>query len=108
MDRTKEKHPMQDTSNGVNNTLSLHATNIMQRDKEQSHRLHEPTSITNHTDPITGNDVMSEKNHPFVIDGTLKVYFDSDATRRTYLDMPFNHPLRKLNNKVSTEDDRGG
>lgn len=29
---------------------------IADRDKTQSKRLHEPASITSHTDPVTGND----------------------------------------------------
>jgi hypothetical protein len=36
----------------------LHAGNVMERDTAQSRRLHEPASISSHTDPITGNDVM--------------------------------------------------
>lgn len=47
---------------------------ITDRDKTQSKRLHAPTSITSHTDPITGNDVLA-KTHPFVIDGIQNTYF---------------------------------
>jgi len=90
------------------NSQPLITDNIMQRDKEQSHRLHEPTSIESHTDPITGNDVTYTNNHPFVIDGILTVYFESEDTRHTYLSTPFNHPVPKLNNLSAVEVDRGG
>lgn len=89
-------------------TRSFDASNIMERDKEQSHRLHEPSSISSHTDPITGNDVIATTDHPYVVDGILSVYFESEETRRAYLDTPFNHPVLKINSKPSPEDDRGG
>ena len=80
---------------------------ITDRDKTQSTRLHEPTSITSHTDPITGNDVLDNTN-PFVKDGIMKVYFESELTRKHYLSTPNNHPVRKLNTEASVNDDRGG
>jgi hypothetical protein len=81
---------------------------VQGRDKTQSRRLHEPTSIHSHTDPITGHDVFGDLGHPFVKDGILTVYFESEDTRRKYLDMPVNHPVRILNNVVTADDDRGG
>ena len=80
---------------------------ITDRDKSQSKRLHEPTSITSHTDPITGKDVIGD-THPFVVDGITKVYFESEQTRKDYLSTPFNHPVGKLNTTASEDDDRGG
>ena len=78
------------------NSVQLpHARNIMERDKNQSHRLHEPTSIHSHTDP-------------FIIDGILTAYFESNETRHIYLTSPFNHPVPRLGNEPSLEDDRGG
>jgi hypothetical protein len=69
---------------------------VQGRDKTQSRRLHEPTSIHSHL------------GHPFVKDGILTVYFESEDTRRKYLDMPVNHPVRILNYFVTADDDRGG
>lgn len=80
---------------------------ITDRDKTQSKRLHEPTSITSHTDPITGKDVLGD-THPFVVDGIMKVYFESEQTRKDYLSTPFNHPVGKLKTAASEDDDRGG
>ena len=87
---------------------SLQSSNIMARDAEQSHRLHEPTSISSHTDPITGNDVFGTTDHPFIVDGILTTYFESEETRTAYLNTPFNHPVTKLGGEPSAEDDRGG
>ena len=81
---------------------------IADRDKTQSRRLHEPGSISSHTDPITGNDVFGELGHPFVKDGIVTVYFESEETRQKYLDTPINHPVTILNNIVTVDDDRGG
>ena len=44
-------------------------SDVQSRDQTQSRRLHEPTSITSHTDPITGNDVSGSEGHAFVKDG---------------------------------------
>ena len=86
----------------------FHADNYMERDQQQSHRLHEPISITSHTDPITGNDVTEAANHPTVVDGILIAHFESEETRRSYIDTEFNHPALKLGNIPSSDDDRGG
>lgn len=81
---------------------------IMQRDKAQSHRLHEPGFIHSHTDPITGNDVMDTQDHPFVVDGILTVYFETESTRDDYLKTSYNRPVPRLDGIPSAEDDRGG
>jgi len=41
-------------------------SHVQSRDQTQSLRLHEPTSITSHTDPITANDDPGSEGHPFV------------------------------------------
>ena len=86
----------------------INMSEVQDRDKTQSSRLHEPTSIHSHTDPMSGNDVLGELGHPFVKDGITTVYFESEETRRKYLDMPVDHPVRVLNNVVTADDDRGG
>jgi len=78
------------------------------RDKEQSHRLHEPEHLNNSIDPITGNDIVDRASHPHVDDGILTIYFESEATRKTYQDTPTDHPFRKLPEKPGVDDDRGG
>lgn len=39
-------------------------------------------------DPITLNDVTDLDNAPFVMDGDLKIYFESEANKAEYLDIP--------------------
>lgn len=84
------------------------ASSALPRDMAQSHRLHEPTSMINNIDPITGHDVMNVKGHPFVVDGIMTIYFESEATKQAYLDTPFNHPFSHLPGTPSDDDDRGG
>lgn len=80
----------------------------LHRDMEQSHRLHEPASMISNIDPITGHDVIDVTGHPSVVDGILTIYFESEATRKTYLNTPFNHPFSRLPDPPTDEDDRGG
>jgi hypothetical protein len=39
-------------------------------------------------DPISMNDVTDLDSAPYVLDGDLKIYFESEANRREYLDIP--------------------
>lgn len=83
--------------------------NTLQRDREQTHRLHEPTHIDTSIDPITGRDIIVDReSHPHIDDGNVTFYFESEHTRKAYLDLPVDHPVPKLPGKPSVEDDRGG
>lgn len=46
--------------------------------------------IVTTTDPITGQEVINPETHPFLIEGVgeyaLKIYFESEATKRAYLE----------------------
>lgn len=48
------------------------------------------------TDPITGEDLNNVDSKPFVIEGeghlAVKIYFESEETRRRYLDIEVEHP----------------
>jgi hypothetical protein len=48
--------------------------------------------ITSTIDPITMKDVTDLEHAPFVIEGegdnALKIYFESEANKREYLDIP--------------------
>ena len=37
-------------------------------------------------DPISMNDVIDTETAPFTIDGDLKIYFESEANKKEYLD----------------------
>ena len=39
-------------------------------------------------DSISINNVTDEDNSPFIIDGDLKIYFESEANKNEYLDIP--------------------
>jgi hypothetical protein len=59
-------------------------------------------------DPITLNDIKDVEGRPFIVEGTgdnaLKIYFESEATRREYLGIEIEHPgedfKTNLNNPV--------
>jgi hypothetical protein len=74
------------------------AGGCLPRDQEQSHRLHEPTSLLGTIDPITGRDIQDLSGHPFHVDGNMVMYFETEATRKAYLDMPTDHPFRLQDN----------
>jgi hypothetical protein len=83
-------------------------TDPLPRDQTQSHRLHEPDHFINTIDPMTGFDIVDVANHPSLADGNLTIYFETEATRKAYLDMPVNHPNRCLPFPPADDDDRGG
>ncbi|MCW8962586.1 MAG: hypothetical protein OQL16_02230 [Gammaproteobacteria bacterium] len=83
-------------------------TDILDRDKTQSSRLHEPTWRISTTDPMNGKDINSLKPHPKLEDGNLTMYFDGEETKQAYIDMPLDHPNQRLPFAATDEDDRGG
>lgn len=78
------------------------------RDREPSHRLHQPDSLFGTIDPITGRDVGDLTSHPYLVDGKLTIYFESEATRLAFLNMPLDHPYAHALGDPSALDDRGG
>ena len=84
------------------------ATEVMQRDKEQSQLLHEPKFRIVTTDPITGRDVEDYMSHCSLLDGNLTIYFETEGNCKEYQDMPVNHPNEHLPFSATDEDDRGG
>lgn len=48
------------------------------------------------TDPITLKDVVPAEGHPFIVEGTgdnaLKIYFESEDTKNTYLGIEVENP----------------
>lgn len=46
--------------------------------------------IVTTTDPVTGQEVSNPDTHPFLIEGegdyALKIHFESEATKRAYLE----------------------
>ena len=69
-------------------------------------------------DPITLNDVVDLENAPFVIEGegkgAIKIYFESEANKREYLDIPMHGSgdasgagLRKIFDEMAENPDTG-
>jgi YHS domain-containing protein len=83
-------------------------SSILERDKTQSPRLHEPEHRINTIDPITGKDIENVTSHPSLEDGNLTMYFESEGTKRRFLKMPINHPNLHLPFPATADDDRGG
>ena len=83
-------------------------TETMQRDKEQSSRLHEPTFRIMTTDPISGMDVDDYMSHCSLLDGNMTIYFETEENCKKYKKMPVNHPNKHLPFVATAEDDRGG
>lgn len=74
-------------------SLNYVATDPEQRDQSQSRRLHEPTLMISTIDPISGRDIGDPEGHPYLVDGNLVVYFESEQTRQDYIDTPIDHPV---------------
>jgi len=84
------------------------ASETLPRDQEQSHRLHEPEHMITTIDPITGQDIANVTSHPHIVDGNLTIYFESEETRKAYLNTPIDHPFEILPGSPAEDDDRGG
>jgi YHS domain-containing protein len=83
-------------------------TSPLPRDQEQSHRLHEPDHQISTIDPITGRDIGDVSNHPFLVDGNLTIYFESEKTKARFEHTPLNHPYEHSLGKLPVDMDRGG
>jgi hypothetical protein len=88
--------------------LNWIAVDPLSRDQTQSRHLHEPEYRINTIDPMTGDDIENVTSHPSLVDGSLTIYFETDATRKAYLNMPLDHPNLQLPYPATADDDRGG
>ena len=48
--------------------------------------------IVQTTDPITGNDVKDVEHAPHIVDGELKIYFESEESKQAFMDIEAEHP----------------
>ena len=88
--------------------LNWVAADPMPRDQTQSPRVHEPEHRINTIDPMTGNDIKDVTSHPSLEDGNLTVYFETEATRKSYVGRPIAHPNLHLPYPPADDDARGG
>ena len=67
------------------------------------------THIISTTDPINGFDITDIKNRPHVVEGEntndLTIYFETEASRQTYLDIPVELPERDLSKTLNNPTD---
>lgn len=64
------------------------------------------------TDPITGHTIHTPEGHPFVVEGTgdgaLKIFFESEDSRRAYLDIEVEHPGKDFSTNLDNPVPMGG
>jgi hypothetical protein len=83
------------------------ATDPLPKDQTQSVRLHEPGQMLSSIDPISGQDIADLTGHPYLVDGNMTMYFESEQTRQVYLDTPIDHPFRLVDNPIDEGYDEG-
>ena len=83
------------------------ATDPLQRDLTQSGRLHEPAQILSSTDPMTGVEIEDLAGHTYLVDGNVTMYFETEATRKAFMDMPIDHPFHLVDNPTDEGYDEG-
>lgn len=89
------------------NVANYVGTDPLPRDQTQSTRLHEPEQMLSSIDPITGRDIEDLEGHPYLVDGNVTMYFESEETRQAYLDTPTDHPFRLVDNPTDEGYDEG-
>lgn len=89
------------------NVANYVATDPLPRDCTQSTRLHEPAQMLTSIDPITGRDIEDLAGHPYIVDGNVIMYFESEETRQQYLDTPIDHPFHLVDNPTGEGYDEG-
>ena len=88
--------------------LNWVASSALPRDREQSHRLHEPDHLIGTIDPMTGQDIIDVTGHPSLVDGNLTIYFETEKTKSEFQQMPLNHPYEHALGNPVDDMDRGG
>ena len=88
--------------------LNWVATSALARDREPSHRLHEPDHLIGTIDPMTGHNIENVAEHPYIRDGNLTIYFENEETKQAFLETPLNHPFEHALGKQPEDADRGG
>lgn len=102
------KKPLQHAPSIRFEELNWVAPSDLPRDREQSHRLHEPDHLIGTIDPMTGLDIIDVTGHPSLVDGNLTIYFESEKTKAEFMQMPLNHPYEHDLGKLPSDMDRGG
>ncbi|MDP1683199.1 MAG: hypothetical protein Q8L39_15680 [Burkholderiales bacterium] len=88
-------------------SLNWRAADNLPRDRDQSHRLHEPGLMISSVDPMTGMEIEDLSGHPYIVDGNMVIYFETDATRQAFQDMPIDHPFHLIDNPYEEGEAEG-
>lgn len=83
------------------------ATDPLLRDQQPSRRLHEPAQILFDVDPITGAPLGDLTGLPYLVDGNVVIYFETEESRQIFRDMPTDHPLRLADNPLEEGEAEG-
>lgn len=89
------------------NVTNYVANEALQRDQTQSRRLHEPAQILSSVDPVTGREIDNLAGRPYLVDGNVTIYFESEATRKEFMEMPLDHPFHLVDNPTDEGYDEG-
>ena len=81
-------------------SLDYVGTDPLSRDMTQSRRLHEPEHMISTIDPISGRDIQDLEGRPYIEDGNLLIYFESEETRQAYLEMSMEHSVPLPDNPI--------
>lgn len=96
-----------DTTVHSYDSLAYVAKDPLLRDMGQSRRLHEPELMNSSIDPISGCDIEDPEGHPFLVDGNLVIYFESDETRLEYLNTSKHHQVPLPDNPLEDGEAEG-
>ncbi|MEO1767892.1 hypothetical protein [Thiobacter aerophilum] len=83
------------------------ATDPLHRDQQPSRRLHEPAQILFDVDPITGTALTDLAGLPYLVDGNVVIYFETEESRQLFCDMPTDHPLKLVDNPLEEGEAEG-
>ncbi len=89
------------------NALNYVGTDALPREAQQSRRLHEPGQMLTDIDPITGRDIEDLYGKPYIVDGNVVMYFETEATRQEYRDTPIDHPFPLIDNPYEDGEAEG-
>lgn len=79
----------------MENNEGLSDDYILDRDKTTGDQ---PDKLISNIDPISGKDIPDINGRPFLVDGNMTMYFESEETKQAYLNMPKEHPHAQLGN----------
>jgi hypothetical protein len=87
--------------------LNRVASSALPRDREQSHRLHEPAHLIGTIDLMTGQNIIDVTGSPSLVDVNLIIHFESEKTKVEFKQMPLNQHYQHAFGEPVDDIDRG-